>query len=121
MMWPSLHYRQVAGILTIVAHLPGRKFMDPDFEKAAEEARRAYSADAWANLLPHERSKAIYGELRRIDMARMAAKPSAPLQDGAMNQVCERAPTYEAGKRVRRSRSAPVSRSEAKDDTTARR
>ena len=92
--------------------------MDPDFEKAAEKARRAYSADAWANLLPHERSKAIYGELRRIDMARMAAKPS--FQEGAMNQVCERGPTYEAGKRVRRSRSAPASRS-AKDDTTARR
>jgi ketosteroid isomerase-like protein len=45
--------------------------MGNDFKKAEEEARRAYSADAWHNLLPQERSKAIYCELRRIDMARV--------------------------------------------------
>jgi uncharacterized protein (TIGR02246 family) len=53
--------------------LTGEAIMDPDFEKAEEEARRAYSADTWSNLLPHERAKAIYRELRRIDMARARA------------------------------------------------
>ena len=52
--------------------------MDPEFEKAAEEARRAYSADAWANLLPQERSEAIYRELKRIDLARVGTNPPAP-------------------------------------------
>lgn len=47
--------------------------MDPNFEKAEEDARRAYSTEAWSNLLPQERSKAIYRELRRIDMASVRA------------------------------------------------
>jgi hypothetical protein len=47
--------------------------MDPDFKKAADAARRAYSPDAWSHLLPHERSEAIYRELRRIDMEHVRA------------------------------------------------
>ena len=49
--------------------------MAQDFEEAAEAARQAYSADVWANLLPHERSKAIYRELSRIDMTRAKSAP----------------------------------------------
>jgi len=49
--------------------------MAQDFEKAAEAARQAYSADVWANLLPHERSKAIYRELSRIDVTRADSAP----------------------------------------------
>jgi ketosteroid isomerase-like protein len=45
--------------------------MDSDFKRAEEEARRAYSADVWSNLLPQERIEAIYRELRKIDMARV--------------------------------------------------
>jgi ketosteroid isomerase-like protein len=49
--------------------------MSQDFEEAAEAARQAYSADVWASLLPHERSKAIYRELSRIDMTRAKSAP----------------------------------------------
>jgi len=49
--------------------------MADDFEEAAETASRAYSADVWSNLLPHERSKAIYRELERIDTARANSAP----------------------------------------------
>jgi ketosteroid isomerase-like protein len=49
--------------------------MAQDFEEAAEVARQAYSAGVWSNLLPHERSKAIYRELSRIDMTRANSAP----------------------------------------------
>jgi hypothetical protein len=45
------------------------------FQLAAQRARQSYSVDDWINLRPHERTAAIYRELRRIDASQAAARP----------------------------------------------
>ncbi len=47
---------------------------DDSFQRAVEKARRAYSPKDWTTIPPHERTEAIYRELRRLDADRAARK-----------------------------------------------
>ena len=49
-----------------------------DFQQAAAAARAHYTAAAWADLPVRAQAQAIYAELRRIDMERVAKVLTRP-------------------------------------------
>jgi len=58
---------------------------DPVVTQAISNIRARYSDDEWAALLPSEVTSAIYREIRRLDLARLAlpAKPRQPAEAAA--------------------------------------
>lgn len=45
---------------------------DPVFQQAYETVRRAYSEEAWNALTPRQITDALYREIRRLDVERLA-------------------------------------------------